>query len=77
MVLGEFEGVGLNFEENVMVQDNGIVFTFKGITNWRPQLWEAQCDASGHYQLVAPAMGSSMRCRWSFLVRGWDIQTTP
>jgi hypothetical protein len=63
MVLGEFEGVGLNFEENMMAQDNGIVFTFKGITNWWPQLWEAQCDTGG------PSL--SVDGTYKLLLNGW------
>lgn len=69
MVLGEFEGVGLNFEEK-MVQDNGIVFTFKGITNWWPQLREAQCGTGG-LSLSVDGTYKLLLNGWVFL-NGWE-----
>jgi hypothetical protein len=62
IVLGTFEGEGRNHEDT-LVQDSGIVFTFKGIVQRWPEMYYAQAT-SGGLSLTVDGTNSLLHNGW-------------
>ena len=73
IVLGTFEGEGMNHEDT-LVQDSGIVFTFKGIVQRWPEMYSAQA-ASGGLSLTVDGTYSLLHNGWVVIVMGTTSMT--